>query len=117
MFNFFFSFFHLTVGHGQSDGERVQIDKVETYVRDVLQHVDLMTSQHAGLPVFLFGHSMVSKIFEKQLHVQYSTGNHQIVQFVGDHNQAGRQAGGCAGCVRTPKEPNGPPDGIVKDLK
>lgn len=49
---------HDHVGHGQSDGERVQIDEIETYVCDVLQHVDLMTSQHAGLPVFLFGHSM-----------------------------------------------------------
>ena len=43
-----------------SDGERVQIDKFETYVQDALQYIDIASAQHSDLPLFLFGHSMVS---------------------------------------------------------
>ena len=48
------------VGHGLSEGDRVHIDTIETYARDVIQHVERLKVQHPTLPVFLFGHSMVS---------------------------------------------------------
>lgn len=51
-------FAHDHVGHGQSEGERMNIKDFQIYVRDVLQHVDLMKNRHPGIPVFLVGHSM-----------------------------------------------------------
>lgn len=51
-------FAHDHVGHGQSEGERMNIKDFEIYIRDVLQHVDLMKSRHPDLPVFILGHSM-----------------------------------------------------------
>lgn len=53
-----FSFF--VVGHGRSDGERVQISSFSVYVADVLKHIDESCVNNGGLPIFLFGHSMVS---------------------------------------------------------
>lgn len=47
------------VGHGQSEGERMNIKDFQIYVRDSLQHIDLMKSRHPDLPVFIVGHSMV----------------------------------------------------------
>ena len=52
----------ISVGHGNSEGERVQIRSFDIYVRDVFHHVDKVTASNAGLPIFLFGHSMVSKL-------------------------------------------------------
>uniref|UniRef100_A0A8C8YNV4 Monoglyceride lipase n=1 Tax=Prolemur simus TaxID=1328070 RepID=A0A8C8YNV4_PROSS len=54
-------FAHDHVGHGQSEGERMVVSDFHVFVRDVLQHVDLMQKDHPGLPVFLLGHSMVSR--------------------------------------------------------
>lgn len=51
----------LPVGHGQSEGERMVVSDFHVFVRDVLQHVDLLQKDHPGLPVFLLGHSMVSR--------------------------------------------------------
>lgn len=48
-----------TVGHGQSEGDRMNIKDFQMYIRDSLQHIDLMKSRHPGLPVFIVGHSMV----------------------------------------------------------
>lgn len=48
------------VGHGLSEGDRVHIDTIETYARDVIQHVERLKVKHPTLPVFLLGHSMVS---------------------------------------------------------
>lgn len=56
-----------TVGHGQSEGDRMIVSDFHVYVRDSLQHIDLMKKDHPGLPVFLLGHSMVST-----LHYPYS---------------------------------------------
>lgn len=53
------SFIILLVGHGQSEGERVIVKEFQVYVRDSLQHIDLMKSRHPDLPVFIVGHSMV----------------------------------------------------------
>ncbi|KAL3067794.1 hypothetical protein OYC64_022140 [Pagothenia borchgrevinki] len=52
------AFAHDHVGHGQSEGERMNIKDFQVYIRDSLQHVDLMKSRHPGLPVFIVGHSM-----------------------------------------------------------
>lgn len=51
----------LPVGHGQSEGERMVVSDFHVFVRDALQHVDVMQKDHPGLPVFLLGHSMVSR--------------------------------------------------------
>ncbi|XP_053526291.1 monoglyceride lipase isoform X4 [Artibeus jamaicensis] len=46
------------VGHGQSEGERMVVSDFHVFIRDVLQHVDIMQKDYPGLPVFLLGHSM-----------------------------------------------------------
>lgn len=46
------------VGHGQSEGERVQISDFSFYVRDVFKHIDQVTADNTGIPIFMFGHSM-----------------------------------------------------------
>ncbi|XP_049480256.1 monoacylglycerol lipase-like [Panthera uncia] len=48
----------LPVGHGQSEGERMVVSDFHVFIRDVLQHVDIMQKDYPGLPVFLLGHSM-----------------------------------------------------------
>ncbi|KAG8516963.1 Monoglyceride lipase [Galemys pyrenaicus] len=48
----------LPVGHGQSEGERMVVSDFSVFIRDVLQHVDVMQKDYPGLPVFLLGHSM-----------------------------------------------------------
>ncbi|XP_027810278.1 monoglyceride lipase isoform X4 [Marmota flaviventris] len=52
-------FAHDHVGHGQSEGERMVVSDFHVFVRDVLQHVDVMQKDYPSLPVFLLGHSMV----------------------------------------------------------
>lgn len=47
------------VGHGRSEGERVYIETIDTYVQDVIQHILVMKQRHPGLPCMLMGHSMV----------------------------------------------------------
>ncbi|KTF92572.1 hypothetical protein cypCar_00010919, partial [Cyprinus carpio] len=51
-------FAHDHVGHGQSEGERMAIKNFQIYIRDVLQHIDIMKGQYPNLPVFIIGHSM-----------------------------------------------------------
>ncbi|XP_049622502.1 monoglyceride lipase isoform X2 [Suncus etruscus] len=51
-------FAHDHVGHGQSEGERMVVSDFQVFVRDVLQHVDVMQKDHPNLPIFLLGHSM-----------------------------------------------------------
>lgn len=52
------AFAHDHVGHGQSEGDRVNVKDFQVYIRDSLQHIDLMKSRHPDLPVFIVGHSM-----------------------------------------------------------
>ncbi|XP_029457174.1 monoglyceride lipase isoform X2 [Rhinatrema bivittatum] len=54
----FFVFAHDHVGHGQSEGDRMVVSDFQVFVRDSLQHVDLIKKEHPGLPIFIFGHSM-----------------------------------------------------------
>jgi len=53
-------------GRGRSDGERFYVEDVADYVSDVAATVALAKSRHAGLPVFLLGHSaggVVSSVY------------------------------------------------------
>ena len=50
-----------SVGHGRSDGERAQVSNFSCYVMDVFKHIDQVTAVHSGIPVFMFGHSMVGR--------------------------------------------------------
>ncbi|XP_034550818.1 monoglyceride lipase isoform X2 [Notolabrus celidotus] len=54
----FLVFAHDHVGHGQSEGDRMTIKDFQFFIRDCLQHIDLMKSRHPDLPVFILGHSM-----------------------------------------------------------
>lgn len=54
----FLVFSHDHVGHGQSDGERMMVSDFHVFVRDGLQHVDLMRKEHPNVPLFICGHSM-----------------------------------------------------------
>ncbi|XP_018409448.1 PREDICTED: monoglyceride lipase isoform X1 [Nanorana parkeri] len=51
-------FSHDHVGHGQSNGDRMIVSDFHVYVRDSLQHVDLMRKEHPDVPLFICGHSM-----------------------------------------------------------
>lgn len=53
-----FVFAHDHVGHGRSEGARVCIDTVDTYVKDVFQHTDILLQKYPNLPIFYIGHSM-----------------------------------------------------------
>lgn len=37
----------------------MNIKDFQVYIRDSLQHIDLMKSRHPDLPIFIVGHSMV----------------------------------------------------------
>lgn len=54
----FLVFAHDHVGHGQSEGERMIVSDFQIYVRDSLQHVDLVKKTFPDLPMFICGHSM-----------------------------------------------------------
>ncbi|KAJ8384174.1 hypothetical protein AAFF_G00207920 [Aldrovandia affinis] len=51
-------FSHDHVGHGRSEGERMVIEDFQIFIRDSLQHVDLMRRRYPDLPIFMIGHSM-----------------------------------------------------------
>ncbi|XP_019355254.1 monoglyceride lipase isoform X5 [Alligator mississippiensis] len=46
------------VGHGQSEGERMVVSDFHIFIRDSLQHIELMKKEHPDLPIFILGHSM-----------------------------------------------------------
>ena len=48
------------VGNGRSQGDRVYVETFNTYVQDVVRHVEDMKAQYPGVPSMLMGHSMVS---------------------------------------------------------
>ena len=52
----------VAVGHGRSEGDRVHVETMDTYVMDVIQHVEIMKKQYPDLPSFIMGHSMVCKL-------------------------------------------------------
>jgi len=52
------AFGHDHVGHGKSEGERVQISDYEDYTEPLLTHCREMKEKHPSLPLFLVGHSL-----------------------------------------------------------
>jgi len=52
------AFGHDHVGHGRSEGERVQISDYEDYTEPLLTHCREMKEKHPNLPLFLVGHSL-----------------------------------------------------------
>lgn len=50
-------FAHDHVGHGRSEGPRATIKFFDTYVDDLLTHVDVRRTAFPGKPVYLVGHS------------------------------------------------------------
>ena len=51
------------VGHGKSEGTRVDIKDFQHYVDDVLQYTDIIRSENSGVPLFAMGHSMVGWLY------------------------------------------------------
>ncbi len=49
-------------GHGRSDGERVQIDSFQDYVKDLKTYFDMVRKENPKEKIFLVGHSMGSII-------------------------------------------------------
>ncbi|XP_064012877.1 monoglyceride lipase isoform X3 [Pogoniulus pusillus] len=54
-----FVFAHDHVGHGQSEGDRMVVSDFHIFIRDSLQHIDLMKKEHPELPILILGHSMI----------------------------------------------------------
>ncbi|XP_078399246.1 monoglyceride lipase-like [Cetorhinus maximus] len=53
-----FVFSHDHIGHGQSEGERLYVDDFSIYVRDCVQHLDMMKRKFPLLKVYVFAVSM-----------------------------------------------------------
>ncbi|XP_072136351.1 monoglyceride lipase isoform X2 [Mobula birostris] len=54
-----FVFSHDHIGHGQSEGQRLSVPNFSVYVRDCLQHINMMKYRFPDLKIFLLAHSMV----------------------------------------------------------
>lgn len=52
------AFSHDHVGHGKSEGERVQVESMDWYVKPVIKHINMVKEQNPGLPFYIVGHSM-----------------------------------------------------------
>lgn len=50
--------FQYVVGNGRSEGDRVFVEAFNTYVQDVISHVEEMKAQYPAIPSMLMGHSM-----------------------------------------------------------
>ena len=48
-----------TVGHGRSEGDRVDVNSIDTYAVDVMTHVEQVKAEYPDTPCILLGHSMV----------------------------------------------------------
>ncbi|XP_043563525.1 monoglyceride lipase-like [Chiloscyllium plagiosum] len=69
-----FVFAHDHIGHGQSEGRRMYVSSFRDYIRDSLQHFDMMTNRFPNLKVFIFAHAMggtiaISVANERQKHI------------------------------------------------
>ncbi|PIK40283.1 putative monoglyceride lipase isoform X1 [Apostichopus japonicus] len=49
---------HDHIGHGKSEGVRIDVEEFSFYARDCFQHVDMMKEKHPNLPLFVVSHSM-----------------------------------------------------------
>ena len=48
-----------SVGHGRSEGIRIDIDSFDSYVQDIVSYMTDMKQQFPSLPLFYMGHSLV----------------------------------------------------------
>ncbi|XP_060691809.1 monoglyceride lipase-like [Hemiscyllium ocellatum] len=53
-----FVFSHDHIGHGQSEGDRLWVSDFRIYVRDCVQHLDMMKRQFPALRIYIFAVSM-----------------------------------------------------------
>lgn len=53
-----YPFSHDHVGHGQSEGEEVNVLHFDYFARDIIQHINMVKNKFPGIPVFIIGHSM-----------------------------------------------------------
>lgn len=51
-------FSHDQVGHGESEGERANIDDYQVYVRDSIQVIEETKKKYPDVPIFIMGQSM-----------------------------------------------------------
>ena len=51
---------HDNYGHGRSAGCKVLPPEFDVYVGDAVERIKEVSGSHPGLPVFAFGHSLVS---------------------------------------------------------
>ena len=51
--------FASSVGHGRSEGIRIDVDSFDSYVQDIVSYMTDMKQQFPSLPLFYMGHSMV----------------------------------------------------------
>ena len=58
------SMFLISVGHGRSEGPRAYVSDIQIYVDDVFKHCDMMKEKYPNIPMFVFGHSMVTLSLE-----------------------------------------------------
>lgn len=49
---------HDHVGHGNSQGDRVHVESFDTYVQDIVSHIEDTKKQYSSVPSMLLGHSM-----------------------------------------------------------
>ena len=54
----FLCFGHDHIGHGRSEGERVQLNDMSEYVDPVVTHCKDKKEKYPGLPLYIVGHSM-----------------------------------------------------------
>jgi len=70
----FLCFGHDHVGHGVSEGERVQISDMAEYVDPVITHCTTMSNKYPGVPLFMVGHSMGGLITLLTVHKTQESG-------------------------------------------
>ena len=46
---------------------RAQISDFSCYVRDVFKHIEQVTADNTGIPIFMFGHTMVCTVVKTLL--------------------------------------------------
>ncbi|XP_032893252.1 monoglyceride lipase-like [Amblyraja radiata] len=53
-----FVFSHDYIGHGHSEGARLSVPEFGNYIRDCIQHIDLMRERYPTLPLYILSNSM-----------------------------------------------------------
>ncbi|XP_078270817.1 monoglyceride lipase-like [Rhinoraja longicauda] len=53
-----FVFAHDHIGHGHSEGLRLRVSQFNHYVRDCIQHIEMMRERYPSLPLYIISHSL-----------------------------------------------------------